>query len=75
MADDEIDYVDQEAELSREEAAKRLHAIADSLASRNGLDLEREGRRIFVRVPDRVRLSVEVEGGEDGTEVEIELSW
>ncbi len=75
MADDEIDFVEQETELSREEAARRLHAIADQLASRNGIDLEREGRRIFVQVPDRVKLSIEVEGTDEGREIEIELSW
>jgi len=74
-SNEEIEFVEQEAELSREEAAQRLRALADQLASKNGLELERSGKRIFVKVPDRVTLSIEVEGGEDGTEVEIELSW
>ena len=72
---DEIEYVESEAELSREEAARRLHELADQLASRNGLDLEREGKAIFVKVPDTVRLSVEFESGDDGSEIEIEISW
>jgi amphi-Trp domain-containing protein len=72
---DDIEYVESKSELSREDAARRLHELADQLASRNGLDLEREGKAIFVKVPDRVRLSIEFESGDDGSEIEIELSW
>ena len=72
---DDIEYVEDEAELSRDEVARRLRAMADQLASKNGLDLEREGKAIFVKVPDTVGFSVEVEVGDDGTEIEIELSW
>jgi amphi-Trp domain-containing protein len=60
--------------VRREEAAARLHALADSLASNNSVEFEREGRRITVRVPDEVSLKIEVEIG-DENELEIELTW
>ena len=60
--------------LRREEAAARLHALADALASNNSVEFERDGRRITVSVPDEVDLKVEVELGDDN-ELEIELTW
>ena len=60
--------------LRREEAAARLHALADALASNNSVEFERDGRRITVSVPDEVDLTVEVELG-DVNEPEIELTW
>ena len=45
--------------LSREDAAKRLREIADVLARNNQIELEKDGRRITVAVPDEVELSVE----------------
>jgi len=60
--------------LRREEAAARLHALADALASNNSVEFERDGRRITVSVPDEVDLKVEVELG-DVNELEIELTW
>ena len=61
--------------LSREEAASRLHSIADELASGNGIVMERERLRFVARVPDQVHLKVEFEIEEDGSEFEIELTW
>jgi len=61
--------------LSREEAATRLHAIADELASGNGIVLERDRLRFVARVPDEVHLKIEFEVEEDGSEFEIELTW
>ncbi|HEY6397522.1 MAG TPA: amphi-Trp domain-containing protein [Solirubrobacteraceae bacterium] len=61
--------------LSREEAAARLHAIADELGSNNDVLIEREGLRFVAHVPDQVHLKVEFEIGDDGTELEIELTW
>lgn len=66
--------LDQTQRVSREEAAKRLHALADALARHNSVEFERNGHRITVDVPDEVELSVEVEIGEEN-ELEIELSW
>jgi amphi-Trp domain-containing protein len=61
--------------LSREEAAARLHAIADELASGNDVVIEREDMRFVAHVPDQVNLKVEFEIEDDGTELEIELTW
>jgi amphi-Trp domain-containing protein len=61
--------------LSREEAATRLHAIADELASGKDFVVERDHLRFAAPVPDRVELKVEFEVEDDGSELEIELSW
>jgi amphi-Trp domain-containing protein len=60
--------------VRREEAAARLHALADALARHNEVEFERANRRITVAVPDELDLKVEVELGEDN-ELEIELTW
>lgn len=72
---DEYELYGQEATVSREEAARRLHAIADELASGNGLQIERDGLTFSVAVPDEVEMKVEVEIESDEREIEIELSW
>jgi amphi-Trp domain-containing protein len=61
--------------LSREEAAARLHAIADELASDNDIVIEREDMRFVAHIPAQVNLKVEFEIKDDGTELEIELTW
>lgn len=61
--------------LSREEAATRLHAIADELASGNSIVMERERLRFVAHVPDEVHLKIEFEVEDSGTEFEIELTW
>ena len=61
--------------LRREEAADRLHALADALARNNAVEFERDGLRMTVHVPDEVDLKIEVELGDDGSELEIELTW
>ena len=61
--------------LRREEAAKRLHAIADELASGNGILIERDGLKFTVAVPDEIEMKVEVEIESDEREIEIELTW
>ena len=61
--------------ISREDAAARLHSIADELASGNGIVLERDRLRFVARVPDAVNLKIEFEVEEDGSEFEIELTW
>jgi amphi-Trp domain-containing protein len=70
----ELFETETEQKMSREDAAKRLHEIADVLARNNQIELEKNGRRITVAVPDEVELSVELEVGEDN-ELEIEISW
>ena len=66
--------MDETQTMTREEAADRLRALADSLAKHNSVEFSREGGRVTVAVPDEVRLKVEVELGEDN-EIEIELTW
>jgi amphi-Trp domain-containing protein len=66
--------MDETQTMSREEAAARLRALADSLAKHNSVEFTREGGRVTVAVPDQVNLKVEVELGDDN-EVEIELTW
>ena len=61
--------------LSREQVAARLHAIADELAAGNDIIMERSGLRFVAKVPDEVRLKIEFEIEDDGTEFEIELTW
>ena len=66
--------LDQTQRMTREQAAARLHELADDLARHNSVELSQGGQRITVRVPDEVDLKVEVEIG-DENELEIELSW
>jgi amphi-Trp domain-containing protein len=65
----------EKSTLSREEAAARLRAIAEELASNNDLVIERDDLRFVAHVPDQVNLKVEFEIGDDGSELEIELTW
>ncbi|MBM9460323.1 amphi-Trp domain-containing protein [Nocardioides sp. zg-536] len=60
--------------VTREEAAAKLHALADSLARHNSVELDKDGKRITVSIPDEVDLKVEVEIGSEN-ELEIELTW
>jgi amphi-Trp domain-containing protein len=64
-----------EERMSREAAAERLRALADELARNNSVEFVREGIRYTVDVPKEVTLSVEIEVGEDGSEIEVELTW
>ena len=66
--------MDETQTMTREDAAARLRALADSLAKHNSVEFSREGGRVTVSVPDEVRLKVEVELGDDN-EIEIELTW
>jgi len=61
--------------LSREEAAAWLRELADSLARHNDVEFERDGVRYEVAVPDQLEMELELEVGDDGTELEIELNW
>jgi amphi-Trp domain-containing protein len=71
----ELLEIKQKETLRREEAAARLHAFADALARHNDVEFERGGMHFMVRVPDEVHLKVEFEIEDDGTELEIELTW
>jgi amphi-Trp domain-containing protein len=65
----------EKSTMSREDAAVRLHAIADELASGNDIILERGQARFVAKVPDEVALKIEFEVEDDKTEFEIELTW
>jgi amphi-Trp domain-containing protein len=67
--------IEEKREMRREEAAKLLHRIADSLARQNDLEFTREGIKITVDVPDQVEVELELEVGDDGTSFEIEINW
>jgi amphi-Trp domain-containing protein len=65
----------EKSTLSREQAAARLHEIADELASGNDIVMERDRLRFVARVPDEVHLKIEFEVEDSGSEFEIELTW
>ncbi len=71
----DIFEIEQKATVTREEAAKRLHVIADKLASNNDVEFERDGIKIKAHVPDEVKLKIEFEVETDERELEIELTW
>ncbi len=67
--------IEETETLNREEVAKRLHALADALARHNEIEFDRGGAHFRLKVPDEVRVQVELEIDDDGTELEIELTW
>lgn len=71
----DIFEVEQKERVSREEAAARLHALADMLGRHNDVEFERGGMRFTVHVPDEVELKIELEIETDERELEIELTW
>lgn len=72
---DDLLKLEEKARLPREDAAARLHAIADELASGNGVVFEQDGRRYVAKTPAEVRMKLELEVEDDETEFEIKLSW
>ena len=71
----EIVELKQKERIGREEVAARLHAIADELASGNGIRLDQGGLHFSAHVPDEVEFKIEFEMEDDGAEFEIELTW
>jgi amphi-Trp domain-containing protein len=67
--------ITEKERLSREEAAARLHALADALARHNEVEFERGGLRLKVHVPDQVNFKLEIDIEEDERELEVELTW
>lgn len=67
--------IKQKQRMGREEAAERLRDFADQLARHNDLEFDRGGVTLKVHVPDEVQLKVEFEVEDDGSELEIELTW
>jgi amphi-Trp domain-containing protein len=72
---DELIELTEQTELSREAAAARLRQLADQLSRHNEVAFSRDGVRYAIDVPDDVTLKVEIEMGDDETEIEIELTW
>ncbi|GGD11915.1 amphi-Trp domain-containing protein [Nocardioides daphniae] len=66
--------IDEKQRMSREAAADKLRALADSLSRHNSVEFQKAGKTLTVSVPDQVELAIEVELGDDN-ELEIELSW
>ena len=66
---------ESEQTLSREAAAERLREIADQLSRHNEIAVDLNGLKTTVKVPDEVTFSLEVEVGDEGNEIEIEISW
>ena len=71
----DLTEISEKETLSREDAAARLHALADALAKNNDVEFERGGMHIKVRVPDQVHFKLEVELEDEGSELEVELTW
>ncbi|KPK31110.1 MAG: hypothetical protein AMJ66_09135 [Betaproteobacteria bacterium SG8_40] len=67
--------IEEKHEMRREEAAKLLRRIADSLSRQNDLEFVREGKKFTIDVPDQVEVELELEIGDDGTSFEIEINW
>lgn len=66
---------EREERLKREVAAERLRALADEISRNNEIEIEREGLRYTVKIPAEITFGFEVEVGDDGSEIEIELKW
>ena len=71
----ELLEITKKESLRREVVAQRLHALADALSRHNDVEFQRGGLQFKVKVPDEIQLKVELEVGDDGAELEIELSW
>lgn len=64
-----------EQQLSREDVAKQLRLLADSLERHNDLEFTLDGLRYTIDVPNEVRFEVDLELGDDGNELELEIKW
>lgn len=72
---DELLEIESERTLTREEAAAWLEDLARQLARSNSLQLRKDGLKYTVKVPAQVAMEVEVEVGDEGSKLEIEISW
>ena len=72
---EEILEHETEHTMSREDAAKRLRAIADELERHNQVSFVQSGHDVTVKVADRVTFEYEVEVESDDNEIEITISW
>ena len=67
--------ISEERKMSREDAAKLLRELADSLARHNSVEIMRNGIKINVNVPDEVTREFEVEIEDEEASIEVEISW
>jgi amphi-Trp domain-containing protein len=67
--------LERKESMTRAEAAKRLSAFAEALASGDEVELDLGGTLLKMHVADDVRAEFEVEIDGDEAEVEIELHW
>ena len=70
----ELIEIEDEHEVTREEAAAWLHRLADSLERHNEVEFVRNGMRMRIEVPSQVTMEVELELGDENS-LEIELNW
>jgi amphi-Trp domain-containing protein len=63
------------ATITREQAAAHLRTLADYLERHNDVEFVSGGRRYTVDVADEVNFEIELEVGDDGSELEIEIGW
>ena len=84
MSDDENETADEDRdllelsedlELSREAAAQKLRELADMLSKQNKVTFEQDGLTHVIKVPGEVSYSIEIEVGDDGGEIEVEITW
>jgi amphi-Trp domain-containing protein len=71
----ELVEIKQKDRMPREQVAVRLRELAEQLSRHNEVEFKRDGVTFKVHVPDEVELKVELEVGDDGSELEIELTW
>ena len=71
----ELMEISEKRKMSREESAKLLHAIADSLARHNKLEFQRQGVNVRVDVAKQVEVEIEMEVETDQCSLEIEINW
>ncbi len=72
-----MDLIEFETErtMSREEAAAELRKLADALARNNQVQFVKGNLKHTVRVPNQVTVEYEVEVGDDGGQIEFEITW
>lgn len=73
---DELFEHETETTITREQAAAKLRALADTLEKQNSIRVVQGGHDVTVRVGDTVDYELEVEiepGGK--SEIEVTLSW
>lgn len=75
LMSDELFEHKTKTQLTREEAAKRIHELADAIARHNEVSYVENNKTVRVDIPDSVQLKIEIERGTEESELEIEISW